>query len=719
MTFALRPLLLVACATALAGCVTPAPVRMERNPNLPNPPAQATDAAPTQVIVNGKLIDTSVPTTTRNAPPPVLKPGNGQLINQRVAAAPPPRFAGAGQSTFNFEGESLHAVVKAILGDLLQQNYVIAPNVQGTVTLATPQPVDAAQALSLLEMVLGWNNARLLWTDGRYNVLPADQAVPGNLSPRTGSAANARGYELRAVSLKFISPTEMEKLLKPYARDRAVVQIDNARNLIVLGGTRAELQNYLRTIEIFDVDWLAGMSVGVYPLQSAQADKVVTQLEKIFGEGGKTPISGMFRFMPLDGQNAVMVITPQPKYLREAQTWIERIDAGGDGARLYVYEVNYVKATDLAEQLGTVYGVSGSGGSKGAEPYVMPGLEPVEIRTIDMPPAKSEASAAMESAANGSAGGNGGGDGALNIAGGADIGISAVEESNSLLVRASPSQWESIRRAIDKLDVMPLQVHIEAQVIEVRLRDGLKYGVSWFFGNDVTSAVKNVADTTNDWFNFGTTVTGPLSSFTFVGPSAQMIVNALDKVSEVRVLSAPSVLVRSNVEADLTSGAQIPVNSTIINNDGSTDPSNTYSQVQFRQTGITLKVKPRVGANGAVFMEITQDISSPDPDTLDDNGNVTVNNNKLKTEAVIQDGETVMLAGLIRSEASTSSSGFPGLSRLPFVGALFGQKAQDDNRSEFVVLVTPTIVRNPFEARRLTDEYGKGFRALEPLRSEK
>jgi len=215
MTFALRPLLLVALVTTLAGCVTPAPVRMERNPNLPVTQPGTAEAAPTPVIVNGKLIDNSVPTNARTAPPPVLKPGNGQLINQRVAAAPAPHFAGSGQSTFNFEGESLHAVVKAILGDLLQQNYVIAPNVQGTVTLATPQPVDAAQALSLLEMVLGWNNARLLWSDGRYNVLPADQAVPGNLSPRTGSAASARGYELRAVSLKYISPTEKEKLLKP------------------------------------------------------------------------------------------------------------------------------------------------------------------------------------------------------------------------------------------------------------------------------------------------------------------------------------------------------------------------------------------------------------------------------------------------------------------------------------------------------------------------
>ncbi len=723
---ALRPALLIALVTVVAGCVSPAPVRMARNAGpLPTgaPPANNQPASQ-PVFVNGVRVDEGLPAETRSVPPPTIKNGTGQMINNRVASAPPPTLGGSGQSTFNFEGESLHAVVKVVLGDLLKQNYVIAPGVQGTVTLATPKPVDASQALSLLEMVLGWNNARLLWSDGRYNVVPADQAVPGNLSPRTGSAANARGYELRAVPLKYISPSEMEKLLKPYARDRAVVQVDNARNLIVLGGTRAELQNYLRTVEIFDVDWLAGMSVGVYPLQSAQADKVVSQLEKVLGEGSKTPISGMFRFMPLEGQNAVMVITPQAKYLRDAQTWIERIDSGGDGARLYVYEVNYVKATDLADQLGTVFG-TGSGKSKNTAPSLMPGLEPVEVRTTDMPAYKSEASNAAESSSKGSDGsssGAGSSDSTLKVAGGDDVGVSAVEESNSLLVRASPTQWESIRRAIDKLDVMLLQVHIEAQVIEVKLTGALSYGVSWFFGNDIASPVRELSQTLNDWTNYGTSVgrdsqgnsTG--ASFTFVGPNAQAIVNALDKVSNLRVISAPSVLVRSNVEANLTSGQQIPVVSTIINNSGDTNPDNAYSQVQFRQTGITLKVKPRVSANGAVFMEITQDISSPSVDGVQIGGNVSVDTNKLVTEAVVQDGETVMLAGLIKTENGKGSAGIPFLSRLPVVGALFGQQSRTDNRSEFVVLITPTVVRNPMEARQLTDDYGKQFRALQPIK---
>ena len=491
-----------------------------------------------------------------------IRSGNGQLINQRAAALPAPNLSSAGDATFNFEGEPVQTVVKVILGDLLQQNYVIAPNVQGTVTLATPRPVSPAQAVSLLEMVLGWNNARLIWSDGRYNVVPSDQAIPGNLAPRTGSPTNARGYEARAIPLKYISATEMEKLLKPYARDKAVIQVDNTRNLIVLGGTRAELQNYIRTIEIFDVDWLAGMSVGIFPLQSAEASKIVTELEKVFGENGKTPLAGMFRFMPLEGQNAVMVITAQPKYLRDVETWIERMDAGGEGVRLYVYEVKNVKAVDLSDQLSSVFGNSTSSSNRGDSPSLQPGLEPVEVRTLNNPaPANTVKPGSITAARNSE----------LSIAGG-DVSISAVEESNSLLIRASPGQWESIRRAIDRLDSLPLQVHIEAQVLEVKLGGSLEYGVSWFFGNGITDPATTNAlqGLLNDWSTDAASIrpvtdAGGGASWTFLGPNAQAIVSTLDELSDVRVLSAPSLVVRNNVEADFNSGQQIPVVSTSVN----------------------------------------------------------------------------------------------------------------------------------------------------------
>jgi general secretion pathway protein D len=721
MTFASRSArtLALALLVALAGCATaPAPVMSRTDAPLITVPKSPQDAPPrTVAVVNGVPVTDAPPAqATPSRPEPFLRPGSGRMINESAARAPAPDYSGAGEATFNFEGESLHAVVKAILGDLLQQNYVIAPGVQGTVTLATPRPVDAAQAVSLLEMVLAWNNARLIWADGRYNVVPADQALMGAV-PRVGSPTNARGYEVRAVPLRYIAANEMSEILKPYARPNAIVQIDKQRNLIVLAGTRSELANYLRTVEIFDVDWLAGMSVGVYPLQSAEAVKVVTDLEKVFGEGAKTPVAGMFRFMPLEGQNAVMVITPQASYLRQVEDFIARLDTGGEGARLYVYEVKYVKATDLAEQLGEVYGNSASSAhANDNDGQVMPGLEPVEVRTEEMPPAGGPIAPSTPPPAAG-------GSETLSIAGG-EVGISAVEESNSLLVRASPAQWESIRRAIDRLDTMPLQVHIEAQVVEVKLTGDLSYGVSWFFGNDVpnttSSPLRPISDTTSDWYNFATHMAGAAgNAFTWVGPSAAAILSTLDSVSDLRVLSAPSVLVRNNVEANFNSGQQIPVASTIINNGDNTNTDNAYSQVQFRQTGISLVVKPRVSADGMVFMEITQDVSSPSATGPVVAGNVSVDNNKLHTEVAVQDGETVMLAGLIKTENVKGSSGFPGLSRLPVIGALFGQQNRSANRSEVLVLITPRVVRDPNDARRLTDEYGQRFRALEPLRKGK
>lgn len=694
----------------LGGCATVETPVVRRDAD-PLAADHAAVAAPTGA--NGEVEGIAAATVV--VPEAQITPGTGAVINTRVAGQAAPAPEAGGEATFNFEGESLHAVVKAILGDLLQQNYVIAPGVQGQVTLATPRPVDAAGALSLLEMVLGWNNARLVWADGRYNVLPTEQAIAGNLSPRTGGVADSRGFEVRAVPLKFVSASEMKKILEPYARPSAIVSVDNARNIITLAGTRAELTNYLRTVAIFDVDWLAGMSVGVFPLLSAEAETVVGELEGIFGEGGSTPISGMFRFMPLTGQNAVMVITPQPAYLRQAQVWIERLDAGGGEApRLYTYEVLYMKAPDLAEQLSQVFG-GGSGGGYAEDGAVdngasiMPGLEPVEMRSTDTPaadaaePRAREQHSAMQAAAAAAGG--------IALGSTDDVSISAVEESNALLVRATPLQWESIRRTIERLDTMPLQVHIEAQVVEVKLTGELKYGVDWYFKNLIPD------DLLEGGF-IETLADGAIGGgvWNFVGGDTAGVINLLDNASDVRILSTPSVLVRNNAEATLDVGTKIPVNSTSFNPINGGDPGDgTYTQVQYLDTGVILTVKPRISRDGTVFMEIDQEVSSPGRVSV--GGNREVDSRSLVTEAAIKSGETVMLAGLIIDNKTKGTSGLPGLSRIPIIGGLFGTQTDFSDRSEVIILVTPTVIRDPNEARRLTDEYGERFRALDPLRA--
>ena len=674
--------------------------------------------------------------------------GSGRFIDEAAAARRPPATSAAGEVTFNFEGESLQAVIKTILGDLLQENYVIAPGVQGSVTFATARPIRADQAMSVLEMLLSWNNAAMIWGDGRYTIVPVDRAISGNLSPRSGPLSQQRGYEVRAVPLRFISATEMEKVLKPYARPQAIVNVDNARNLLILGGTRAELELYLQTVEIFDVDWLEGMSVGIFPLMQAEAGTVVGELEKLFGEGANTPMAGMFRFLVLEGVNSVMVITPQPRYLGAIEEWLERFDLGGDQAaqRLYVYDVKNVKAVDLAATLGDIFGTGGgsvttSTRSPSGDP-LMPGLNPVEVRTLgrsgqpELPEANKSSPARSSGGGSRSSGGNAASgtaaavsgpvvDGAGGIALGSveEVRISAVEESNALLVRATSGQWESIRRTIERLDTIPLQVFIEAQIVRVTLNEDLEFGVQWFFENALSEFpeessfgvdVPAVSAGRNGWSGIGGLANSGGLGWSFVGPSAAAIISTLDSVSKATVLSAPTLTVLNNKSATINVGTQIPVTSSFINSGGNNTGNLNQSYVQFRQTGITLTVTPRVNPGGLVFMEVDQQESAP-VGAPNASGNQAVDNRTITTEVAVQSGQTVVLGGLIKNTDQRGREGIPGLSRIPVLGSLFGRQARSEVREELMVLITPRVIYNDADARRITDDYRRQFRGLEPL----
>ena len=318
--------------------------------------------------------------------------------------------------------------------------------------------------------------------------------------------------------------------------------------------------------------------------------------------------------------------------------------------------------------------------------------------------------------------GNGNGSVTLQVEGD-KVGVAAVEETNSILVRANAVAWKSIRDVIEKLDVMPMQVHIEAQIAQVQLGGELSYGVQWFFEKGATDNglpdVTTGASIPGKWSTLGASiggVSGPGLAWTLLKNDAAAVINALDEVTNVRLLQTPSVFVRNNGEATLNVGDRIPVSSVSVNpisGDGT-----TFSQVQYLETGITLKVRPRITRDGTVFLDIVQEISQP-VGAADANGNFRITSRKLKTEAATQDGDTILLAGLISDSVEKGSSGIPGLSRLPIVGGLFGKQTTNSGRNETIILITATIVRNPQDARNLTDEYGQKFRALDPLNAPK
>ena len=645
--------------------------------------------------------------------------GTGVFINPSAArprAAPPGED---GEITLNFEGQGIQEVIQAILGHLFQENYTIAPGVSGEVTFATARPLTREQVMPVLEMLLRWNGATLIWREGRYHVLPINEAVRGNLVPRFDAAERGRGYEVMVVPLSYIAPSQMAEILEPYAREDGVFRADDARGLLFLAGTRFELRNYVQVIETFDVDWLSGMSVGIFSLNRIEVNELLPELEAIFGEGGDTPLAGMFRLLPLERLNAIMVITPNDHYLNEAERWIRRLDRSSPeaGARLWVYRVKNLEADVLAGYLGDIFGTSGARTRPRTDRGALaPGMEPATVSSVG----EFQRSRAEEGRRGDQPRATEGG---LALGDDGDVRITAVTETNSLLIQASPSQYDAILSAIRRLDEEPLQVLVEAQVLIVELTDQLRYGVSWFLANqgpdfggpEVPEGFGSSRDQNSLRFGAGTSVLSNVTRRAVGRTFIAATIDALETVSNVRTISSPSLMVRNNSNATINVGSQLPVQSTRFVGGSLGEGGSTIGNVQFINTGVTLDVTPRVNPGGLVYLEIRQEVSSPGAPGVGDNP--TINTRSISTEVAVQSGQTVMLGGLIQDDETESKSGVPGVQRIPGIGALFRQTRNEMVRTETLVLITPSVIESTDRLRDVSDEMVRKFRGLQPLRN--
>lgn len=734
----LYPLCLVALLVALGGCSS-APKRPLQDDEI-RPTQSAPSETQAEKVLTGKIPVDEGPISlsgkkdpSAQAPKPEIERGTSTFINEAAARAPIPVIPdGDGQLTFNFENQPIQAVAKAILGDLLQLNYVIAPGVQGNVSFSTSKPIKSDQAMSILEMLLSWTNNSLVYSEGRYTVLPTKDALPGKLVPRIAPPGASKGYEVRVFPLRYVSPKEMEKLLKPYAKADAFISVDTARSMLVLAGTATELTNYQRTIDTFDVDWLKGMSIGVYAVVNVEVAKIMPELDKLFGATGESPMAGMFRFVPIERTNSVIVITPNPEYLAQAEEWLRRLDQGGseNGTQLYVYDVKNVKSVDLADRLNEVFtGQRGSGSSSSRRTSsrggVAPGLQSVEVRGTNDNSRRAEATRERQAAA---ASGGGGGAASFTIGDDeAEVRITAVEENNQILVMGTQSQWGIIQSAIKRLDVEPLQVQIETKILEVSLVGDLEYGVRWF--------LEGLIGTNNQGENrftqsqpgnqqrglFGATNTPGASNsnvfFSFINSEIEVAINALQTSSNTKTLSAPSLVVLNNKEARINVGDQIPVVQNYlsgINTGTNVNTGTSYGSVQFRDVGVILTVTPRVNPGGLVYMEVAQEVSKPG--AQDVTGNYSVAKREIETEIAVQSGQTVLLGGLIGESEVAGKDGVPGLSRIPIIGNLFGHTKKNRTRTELIVLITPRVVGNAVDAQSITEEYQRRFESLPPMK---
>ncbi|WP_282610527.1 type II secretion system secretin GspD [Pelagibius sp. Alg239-R121] len=634
--------------------------------------------------------------------------GSGQLVSPSAVtrggtSGQEAISASDGGYSLNFVEAELPEVVRAVLEDALSLNYSIDPRIQGTVTLQTSRPLRRDQVLPTLEEVLRMSGAALIESDGLLQVVPGEQV--GRIASNFSFGADpGRGQSVRVLPLRFVSAAEVETLLKPFVSNPEGVQVDRARNLLFVTGSQRELTSVSGLAAALDVNGLSGMSFALIPLQNVAPDTITGELETIFNDPQGPVLSDLVRFVPIERMNAVLIITKQPRYLDEARSWVARLDQGNaDTENVHVYYVQNRRAADLAKILSEIFaseGVEVTTRSSGLAPNVTPTI--LDSDAIDNEPGRVPGDPAA--GFDGVPGGNGlTAEGAISLGGTGKIRIIADEDSNSLVTLATLEGYRTVEAAIRQLDILPLQVLIEATIAEVTLNDDLELGLRWFFesGRANSSATFSDAATSTGAAALGSAFPG--FSYVFDTGNIRATLNALRGITDVKFLSAPTLLVLDNQTARLQVGDEVPV--VTQSSVGTTDANAPIvNSVEFRDTGVILDITPRVNASGLVILDIEQEVSEVTATTTSGIDSPTIQQRKVKSTVAVYNQETIALGGLIRDRIEKATTGIPVLSEVPLVGNLFKSIDDSASRTELLVLIKPRVVRNQDDARAVTEE---------------
>jgi general secretion pathway protein D len=551
---------------------------------------------------------------------------------------------------------------------------------------------------------------------------PAESAIAGN--------------GIRVVSLKYVSATEVARVLEPMVPKGAIVQADDARNILALKGSPSEIESMLDSISVFDVDVMKGMSFAVVPVKTPQPEKMVDELKAIFAAEKEGPLKGRVRFIANTRLGAILVVTSQPSYLPKAQTWIRRLDAKAAGSerQLHVYQVQNRPVAELASVLQSMFAnemkvvkqptrsvsprskqasFSGSSarspGPGGATPDidqgasiglrgVSPGndLQSLQRALNNEPDALTPDSTEPSSSSSSRAGDE------------PPLKIVADETKNSLLIMANERDYQRVLRVIQGLDVVASQVLIEAVIAEVALNDKLQYGVQWQLSKKGTPTA-----------SFSNALTGGVASvfpgFNYAVNAASIAstLSALNAITRVNVISTPSLMVLDNKTARLQIGDQVPI-TTQTATSTVTAQTAIVNSITMQDTGVILSVTPRINESGRVQLEIEQEVSAVVKTTSSGIDSPTIQQRRVKTTVVVNDGEVLALGGMIQEQANKTSNQIPLLGDIPGLGAAFSNRGDQVQKTELVILITPKVVRDGTEGRLVTEEYRRKMHVYMP-----
>ncbi|MBI3933481.1 MAG: type II secretion system secretin GspD [Acidobacteria bacterium] len=667
-------------------------------------------------------------------PPPGAPVASPPAQTQPVPPAPqadagvPAAPGGAVPIAFHFEspGADLLQVVGIIAAEL-RMNYVVDPQVKGTVVINTLGELRREDLFPLLQMILRINGATAVQTGNFFRVVPLQNVQRMPLEPQLNAAeANLPADDrivMNIIPLKYVSAVDMTKILTPFLSEGGHLFSHEAGNVLIVTDSSRSMKRLIDLVAQFDTEVFSNQRARLYPVKSSQAARVATELKDVFSAYGLSAGTSAIRFVPIERVNSILVVTANPSVYPEVERWLERLDQpiSESGVRTFVYKVENGKAADLANVLSQLL------------------LGKSIISPSSAPPAGGGFLLPMQ--AGGMAAGQQGiqpfvmASPAVSLAGttSTTAGIGESEEShirivpdpinNQILIQATAQEYEDIRRTLHDLDIVPRQVMIEAKVFEVDLNGALSAGVSAFLQNQ-GGAAQVPGGERKVQGSFATPSGGGAAAVTatigtLVGKTRELLLflNAAETRGQAHVISAPSILASDNIAANINVGTEVPLltSQALVGGAQQGGTSLFTNTIQNRDTGVLLSITPRVNSSGLVNLQIQQEVSAPLPPAAAGIQSPSIQKRSISTQVVVQDGETIALGGIIQESRTYSRNRVPLLGDIPYVGAIFGNTSLSSARTELIVLLTPTVIRDSSEAQRATNEFRDKLKDLQKL----
>jgi general secretion pathway protein D len=628
-------------------------------------------------------------TIDQATPAPVLENNNSE--NNEASS-------NQGGIVLNFDNADLYEVVRTI-GEILQLNYIVDPNVRGRVTINTAGRLSREELFPVFFQILEANGLTAIKEGNLYKIIRMKEATQFPLPTRRGDQGPVvppgERMVIQIIPLQFIASQEMTRLLTPFVTAGGTIVSHIDSNTLLVVDKASNIDKILRLTDVFDIDLFKNIGHRFYRLRYVDAEETGKSVSEIIASYAGAAKED-FTLIPLKRINSLLLISKQPNIFSIVQSFIQELDVPieDDEPRIYVYSVKNGVSGELAALLNSIFSKTPTEDRE--QEAVREPEQPGRRTQPELFPDQSQRREVITTVPGERISAEGSG----TLRG--DIKITPDEIRNSLIIEATPRDFRIIEMILSSVDVLPRQVLIEVTIAEIALDSSTELGIEWRFdrGTDFVSGLQSGAALGAGGINFSYAILDEAKRW-------MATVSALAQKGKVNILSSPSVLASDSKEARIDISTEVPVATSIYTFTGNVNDNLLETTIQYRNTGVILSVTPHINEYGLVSMDVNQEVS-------EEAGLVNVGvveqrpsffKRSVNTTLTVKNGQTIVIGGLIRETKSDSFSGVPCVGDVPVLSYLLGKKSQSTDKTELIIFITPKVIASLEDVDIVSEEF--------------